>query len=152
MDNTLLLYNNALSLNLKQAMNNVNDVLYNMQSLKQFQWRIDQIQKMKDGAQIQVNMAVLALWRNFVLDEGLVGARLLRNLVRNYYPLNDGEIDDIHAIVNYPCTILASMGQRLGTFLHNDMVCLLDNLQGYLHDCDHGVGDLNEIMARMAVY
>lgn len=92
MDNTLLLYNNALSLNLKQAMNNVNDVLYNMQSLKQFQWRIDQIQKMKDGAQIQVNMAVLALWRNFVLDEGLVGARLLRNLVRNYYPLNDGEI------------------------------------------------------------
>ena len=92
MDNTLLLYNNALSLNLKQAMNNVNDVLYNMQSLKQFQWRIDQIQKMKDGAQIQVNMAVLALWRNFVLDEGLVGARLLRNLVRNYYPLNDEEI------------------------------------------------------------
>ena len=92
MDNTILFYNNALNLNLKQAMNNVNDVLYNMQSLKQFQWSIDQIQKMKDGAQMQVNMAALALWRNFVLGEGLVGARLLRNLVRNYYPLNDEEI------------------------------------------------------------
>ena len=92
MDNTILLYNNALSLNLKQAMNNVNDVLYNMQSLKQFQWSIDQIQKVKDGAQMQINMAALALWRNFVLNEGLVGARLLRNLVRNYYSLNDEEI------------------------------------------------------------
>lgn len=83
----------------------------------------------------------------------LTGAILIvRELTAVAKSLNDGEIDDIHAIVNYPCTILASMGQRLGTFLHNDMVCLLDNLQGYLHDCDHGVGDLNEIMARMAVY
>lgn len=92
MDNTVLLYNNALNLNLKQTMNNVNDVLYNMQSLKQFQWNIDQIQKMKDGAQMQVNLAALALWRNFILDEGWVGARLLRNLVRKYFPLNDDEI------------------------------------------------------------
>lgn len=92
MDNTILLYNNALSLNLKQAMNDVNDVLYNMQSLKQFQWSIDQIQKMKDGAQMQVNMAALALWRNFVLDEGLIGVKLLRNLVRKYFPLNSDGI------------------------------------------------------------
>lgn len=58
--------NNALNLNLKQVMNDANDVLYNMQNLKQFQWSIDQIQRMKDGAQMQVNMAALALWRNNV--------------------------------------------------------------------------------------
>ena len=92
MDNTILLYNNALNLNLKQAMNDTNDVLYNMQSLKQFQWNINQIQKMKDGAQMQVNMAALALWRNFVLNEGYNGFWLLHNLIRKYYPLNDEQI------------------------------------------------------------
>lgn len=92
MDNTILLYNNALNLNLKQAMNDVNDVLYNMQSLKQFQWSIDQIQKMKDGAQMQVNMAALALWRNYILDEGYAGVTLFRNMVRKYYPLSDKQI------------------------------------------------------------
>ena len=92
MDNTILLYNNALNLNLKQTMNDANDVLYNMQSLKQFQWSIDQIQKMKDGAQMQVNMAALALWRNFILDEGNVGIILFQNLVRKYYCLNDNGI------------------------------------------------------------
>ena len=92
MDNAILLYNNTLNLNLKQAMNDANDVLYNMQSLKQFQWNIDQIQKMKDGAQMQVNMAALALWRNFVLSEGVYGICLFHNLIRKYYPLNDDQI------------------------------------------------------------
>lgn len=92
MDNTILLYNNALNLNLKQAMNDTNDVLYNMQSLKQFQWNINQIQKMKDGAQMQVNMAALALWRNFVLGEGSIGITLFRNIVRKYYSLKDSDI------------------------------------------------------------
>lgn len=92
MDNTILLYNNALNLNLKLAMNDANDVLYNMQSLKQFQWNIDQIQKMKDGAQMQVNMAALALWRNFVLNEGDNGFWLFHNLIRKYYPLSDEQI------------------------------------------------------------
>ena len=90
--NTILLYNNALSLNLKQTMNDANDVLYNMQSLKQFQWNIRQIQKMKDGAQMQVNMAALALWRNFVLDEASIGKILFRNLIRKYYNLSDEQI------------------------------------------------------------
>ncbi|MBW9204215.1 hypothetical protein EVD33_15095 [Bacteroidales bacterium SW292] len=90
--NTILLYNNALNLNLKQAMNDANDVLYNMQSLKQFQWNIDQIQKMKNGVQMQVNMAALALWRNFVLNEGDNGFWLFHNLIRKYYPLNDEQI------------------------------------------------------------
>lgn len=92
MENTIWLYNNALNLNLKQVMNDANDVLYNMQSLKQFQWNIDQIQKMKDGAQMQVNMAALALWRNFVLDVENVGIILFRNLIRKYYDLNDDRI------------------------------------------------------------
>lgn len=92
MENNILLYNNALNLNLKQAMNDANDVLYNIQSLKQFQWNLDQIQKMKDGAQMQVNMAALALWRNFILDEGNVGIILFQNLVRKYYCLNDNGI------------------------------------------------------------
>lgn len=91
-NNTILLYNNALNLNLKQTMNDANDVLYNMQSLKQFQWNISQIQKMKDGAQIQINMAALALWRNFVLDEDSVGKILFRNLIRKYYNLSDEQI------------------------------------------------------------
>ena len=86
-NNTILLYNNALNLNLKQTMNDANDVLYNMQSLKQFQWNISQIQKMKDGAQMQVNMAALALWRNFVLNEAPVGKMLFRN-----YDLSDEQI------------------------------------------------------------
>ena len=105
MDNTILLYNNALSLNLKQAMNDVNDVLYNMQSLKQFQWSIDQIQKMKDGAQMQVNMAALALWRHLILDVDRVGITLFRNLIRKYYPLNDERIrryENIRSIVSQP--------------------------------------------------
>lgn len=92
MENMILLYNNALNLNLKQAMNDANDVLYNMQSLKQFQWNLNQIQKMKDGVQMHVNMAALALWRSFVLVEGDSGICLLRNLVRKYYPLSDEQI------------------------------------------------------------
>lgn len=92
MENTILLYNNALNFNLKQTMNDANDILYNIQSLKQFQWNIDQIQRIKDGAQIQVNMAVLSLWRNYILDEGNAGIILFRNLVRKYYPLNDTNI------------------------------------------------------------
>ena len=92
MDNTILLYNNALNLNLKQAMNDTNDVLYNLQSLKQFQWNINQIQKMKNGAQMQVNMVALTLWRKFILEEGNDGIWLFRNLVRKYYPLNDDRI------------------------------------------------------------
>ena len=92
MNNTILLYNTALNLNLKQTMNDANDVLYNMQSLKQFQWNIDQVQKMKDGAQMQINMAALALLRIYLLDVGNVGAKLLHNLIRKYYPLNDEQI------------------------------------------------------------
>lgn len=48
MENTILVYNNSLNFNLKQTMNHMDDLLYNMQSLKQLQWDIDNIQKLKD--------------------------------------------------------------------------------------------------------
>ena len=130
MKNTILLYNNALNLSLKQAMNDANDVLYNMQSLKQFQWNIDQIQKMKNGAQMQVNMAALALWRNFVLDEGTVGIILFHNLVRKYYPLSDERIrkyENIQSIVRQP--MVMSDGKR--TFCYSSLLYYITNLSVY---------------------
>lgn len=61
MDNKILLYNNALSLNLKQTMTDINDVLYNMQSLKQFQLNINQIQNMKNGISLNGGNMITAL-------------------------------------------------------------------------------------------
>ena len=61
MENMILLYNNALNLNLKQAMNDANDVLYNMQGLKQFHMEYRPGAEYERWAQMQVNMAVLAL-------------------------------------------------------------------------------------------
>ena len=68
MENTILIYNNSLNFNLKKTMNNANDLLYNIQNLKQLQWDIDNIQRLKDVGQMQVNMASLAMLRNFILD------------------------------------------------------------------------------------
>ena len=92
MDNTIILYNSALNFSLKQNVNNVNDLLYNAQNLKQFQNNIDQIQELKDKAQMQINMASIALLRSYILDEGYVGITLFRNLIRSFYPLNDEQI------------------------------------------------------------
>lgn len=92
MENTILVYNNSLNFNLKQTMNNIDDLLYNIQSLKQLQWDIDNIQKLKDKGQMQVNMASLAILRTFILDEDIVGKNLFCNIVRKYYPLNDKQI------------------------------------------------------------
>lgn len=92
MENTILIYNNSLNFNLKQTMNNVDDLLYNMQSLKQLQWNIDNVQRLKDVGQMQANMASLAMLRNFILDEAVVGTMFFRNIVRKYYPLNDRQI------------------------------------------------------------
>lgn len=92
MENTILLYNNSLNFNLKQTMNDVSDLLYNIQSLKQLQLDIDKIQSIKDGAQLQINMACLALLRQYLLDESAVGPTLFRNLIRKYYPLSDEQI------------------------------------------------------------
>lgn len=92
MENTILIYNNSLNFNLKKTMNNANDLLYNIQNLKQLQWDIDNIQRLKDVGQMQVNMASLAMLRNFILDEAVVGVILFRNIIRKYYPLNDRQI------------------------------------------------------------
>lgn len=92
MNNNFLLYNNLLSFNMKQIMETPNDLLYNIQSLKQLQLNIDQLQLMKDGAQMQMNMASLALLRHYILDESVVGPMLFQNLIRKYYSLSDEQI------------------------------------------------------------
>ncbi len=92
MENTILMYNNSLNFSLKQTINNINDLIFNIQSLKQLQINIDEIQNLKDGAQLQVNMACLALLRHYILDEYGVGVILFRNLIRKYYPLSDEQI------------------------------------------------------------
>ncbi len=92
MENTVLMYNNSLNFSLKQIMNNINDLMFNIQSLKQLQINIDEIQEIKNGAQLQVNMACLALLRYYILDESSVGTILFRNLIRKYYPLSDEQI------------------------------------------------------------
>lgn len=92
MDNTIILYNNALNFSLKQNVNNMNDMLFNLQNLKLLQYNIEQIQGIKDKVQMQTNMASLALLRSYILDERLVGRILFRNLIRSFYPLNDEQI------------------------------------------------------------
>lgn len=91
-DNYIMIHNNMLSFNLRQKMNDVNDLVYNIQNLKQLQTNIVQIQKMKDSAQMQLNMAALALIRSNILDFSIVGPILFRNLIRRFYPLNDNQI------------------------------------------------------------
>ena len=92
MENTILWYNNSLNFSLKQTMNNINDLIYNIQNLKQLQLKIDECQNLKDGIQLQTNMACLALLRRYILDEVGVGSVLFRNLIRKYYPLGDEQI------------------------------------------------------------
>lgn len=45
-------------------MTDVNDVLYNMQSLKQFQWNINQIQNMKNGISLNGGNIITAKLKN----------------------------------------------------------------------------------------
>lgn len=92
MNDRLLCYNSSLNFTLKQVINSVDDLIYNMQSLKQFQYNIDCIQSMKDKAQIQMNMAALALLRVFLLDEPEVGIILFRNLIRRFHQLSNEKI------------------------------------------------------------
>ena len=47
MENTILMYNNSLNFSLKQTVNNINDLIFNIQSLKQLQINIDEIQSLK---------------------------------------------------------------------------------------------------------
>ena len=85
---------------------------------------------MKDGAQMQVNMAALALWRNFVLDEGNVGVILFRNLIRKYYPLNDERIrryENIQSVVSQP--MVMPDGKR--TFCYPSLLYYITNLSVY---------------------
>lgn len=87
-----ILYNNSLNFNLKQTMDNINDLIYNIQNMKQLQLNIDECQKLKDGVQLQIDMVCLALLRRYILDKPVVGSILFRILIRKYYPLNDEQI------------------------------------------------------------
>ncbi len=102
MENTILMYNNSLNFSLKQTVNNINDLIFNIQSLKQLQINIDEIQSLKEEAQLQVNMACLALLRRYILDESGVGVILFRNLIRKYYPLSDEQILKYENVSKHP--------------------------------------------------
>ena len=91
MENSTLIYSNNLDCCLKQTIQNTNDLLYNLQSIKQLQCNINNIQKIKNKLQIPINMTVLSYLRQYILEEEN-GAYLLRNLIRKYYPLNDSQI------------------------------------------------------------
>ena len=54
------MYNNSLNFSLKQTVNNINDLIFNIQSLKTTR-EILMILGLKEEAQLQVNMACLAL-------------------------------------------------------------------------------------------
>ena len=61
MENTILMYNNSLNFSLKQTVNNINDLIFNIQSLKQLQINIDEIQSLKEEAQLKNKNSVLML-------------------------------------------------------------------------------------------
>jgi hypothetical protein len=92
MDNTVLHYNNSFCFSMKQSMENMDDLLYNLEGLKQLQCGIDKVQELKDDLQLSVNMVSLTYLRKYILDETGVGPTLFRNLIRKYYHLNDNQI------------------------------------------------------------
>jgi len=101
MDNTIILCNNTLNFSFKQNLSSINDLLYNIQNLKQLQNNINQIVDLKDKLQMQTNMVSLALLRCYILDEGYVGITLFRNLIRSFYPLNDEQILKYENVLEY---------------------------------------------------
>lgn len=92
MKNTVLVYNNMLDFELRTVVDNVEDLYMNMQILKQFQSKINQIQELKDDAQFQMNTIAVSLLRKYILSVPIVGVELLRKLIQYYYPLNDVQI------------------------------------------------------------
>lgn len=89
---SLILCRNSINFDLKQIMESVNDLFYNISSLKSLQADIDSLQTLKNRGQMQVNMAALGLLRHFILDEKEVGMQLFVNLIRRFYPLDDDQI------------------------------------------------------------
>lgn len=92
MDNFISIYNNMLNFNLRQSVNSVNDLLYNIQSLKQLQLKLDAVQEFKNETLMMLNLASLGYLRKYILDVPNVGVLLFRNLIKCFYPLNDKQI------------------------------------------------------------
>ena len=91
MENTILSYNHILAFSLKQTMVNVNDLLYNLQNMKQLQMNLDMVQDLKNKTQMSLNMMSLTYLRKYLLDIP-TGPILFFNLIRRFYPLSDEQI------------------------------------------------------------
>ena len=76
---------------LNTQVNNLFDLAENMKALNNFQVKIDELQEMKDVAQLEYNGLALILLRKYVMGEKF-GKQLMRNLIRQYYDLNDEQI------------------------------------------------------------
>ena len=62
-----------MMINIKQEINNINDLFQNIQKLKQIQMNIKHIQELKDTIQLQANMFSLFLLRKYILNETILG-------------------------------------------------------------------------------
>ena len=82
-----------MMVNIKQEINNINDLFQNIQELKQVQMNIEHIQELKDTIQLQANMVSLFLLRKYILNEAIVGPMLFRKMIRKFYPLSDNQIE-----------------------------------------------------------
>lgn len=105
MSNITLINKDLSSLDLRQSMESVDDLLYNMESLKQFQLKLDRIQELKDCIQFQANMVSLTLLRKYILNEEVVGPVLFRRLIERYYPMNEKQIVKYFTVVQRDGTI-----------------------------------------------
>lgn len=76
---------------LNTQVNNLFDLAENMKALNNFQVKINELQDMKNANQIEQNgLALILLWK-YVMEEKF-GKLLMRNLIRQYYDLNDEQI------------------------------------------------------------
>ena len=65
-----------MMINIKQEINNINDLFQNIQKLKQIQMNIKHIQELKDTIQLQADMFSLFLLRKYILNETILGPML----------------------------------------------------------------------------
>lgn len=86
-----LAFNKMVDCYLNNQINNLFDLEENMKALNNFQAKIDELQEMKDLAQIEHNGIALTILRKYVMREKS-GKLLMRNLIRQYYDLNDEQI------------------------------------------------------------
>ena len=86
-----LVISKILDCYLNIQVNDLFDLAENMKALNNFQVKINELQDMKNATQIEHNGLVLILLRKYVMEEKF-GKQLMRNLIRQYYDLNDEQI------------------------------------------------------------